>query len=536
MTRMEASTQRRSRQSGEQRISAGPDSLLRHAVAYWQSGDFDLCLHALDELANEYSFARYTPDAVLLRARALLRLMSIEETREWLVLNATRFAEPIGDASATHSMLLGQVHADLRAYDDAEKCFAFARSCKPHGGILGEIEYSQALALYQQGLFDAAKTQVETALKSAEDILTARAHALNGWIAIARGSYVEAHRNFQQAIDGLAVSSMRDVHLHASIINALAISVAEVQTRAEDLGRLDTEASKLRWPTSLAGIHIQTLRHLGLAYLHAGDVSTAITRFVAAADVAPDTPWSLFGYLECANVAISRGEEVGPLALARKAVSLADRTNWKVIGGEQRLALLLLAQVLARLGDGARAASYRQKYYEQHAGMSNMSALGHDTRLATWEAHVEGCVEGALGKRERAALIFETVQAKWTDINYCWRAEEAKEDLRRVNPLRDPHRTMLVRPQLSLRDEQFVRLVVEGKTNEELAEHFHIAKNTVKNNLVRIYSEFQVGNRTQLVVAARHLAPSAKSYSRPVVNERRRAVTKSDDRVHGPVV
>jgi DNA-binding NarL/FixJ family response regulator len=477
--------------------------LLRNALSYWQAGEFHLCLHALDEMiSNENSFARYMPGPLLLRAKAFIRLGMIEQARDWLTQNSLRFTDQRGDDAATHAMLTGQVFASEKDVAEAERWFTIARRCSPGHRVSSEIEYFRALALYQQGRFESARAQVIHALQTAEGILAARVRSLHGWIAVADESYLEAYRDFYSALDLVGKSSTRDTQLHASILYALAVCEAEVQLG--DFARLDNETAKLRWPTSLSGEHTQTLRHLGLAYLHSGDRSKAIAKFIASTEVAPGTPWSMIGFLECANMALSSGEEVGALALIRKAQSLADRHSWKNVTGEQRIPLLMLAQSFSRVDEGDRAKAYRSLYYE-HPGVSNMSALGHDTRLLAFERHVEGCVVGAMGMRDNACALLETVREEWLRIKFRWRAEEAKEDARRINPSRDQHPITLVRPQLSIREEQFLRLVVEGKTNEELAEHFHIAKNTVKNMLVKLYEKFDVHSRTQLVVAARHL-------------------------------
>ena len=244
------------------------------------------------------------------------------------------------------------------------------------------------------------------------------------------------------------------------------------------------------------------LRHLGLAYRHAGDRDSAIDQFICSTEAAPGTPWELFGIIECANLALFRGEEVGPRAMAARAAKLAGRHSWKTIAGEMRLPLLLLAQLYARLQDAERAKAFRTLYYD-YISFTPMSALKHDGRLLIFERHVEACVMGALGERDGASLILEDVHRDWSSIGFKFRAEEAKDDLLRINPSRDQNRLVTVRPRLSNREEQMLALIVDGKTNPDLAAHFNIACNTVKNNVLQLYAKFGVHSRTQLVVQAR---------------------------------
>lgn len=487
------------------------------AETLWEKGEFELCLWALERLsevpsgAYETAYGAYDSAAIVLRARALIRLRSIDIAREWLAQTATQFADRTGDDAAVHAMLNGQVHAASREFAEAESCFTRARFCNPDSRIAAEIDYCSALSAYQQGNFSSARRLIEGSLQHAPDIVSVRIRALRGLIGTAQERYQESYRDFSRALEAVKLCSVQDIQLSASILYALAVLAAELQLG--DPQRLDIEYSKMRWATSLAGERTQMLRHIGLAYLHSGDRDRAITRFVSSTEVAPGTPWSIFGFVEIATVALAQGEDLGPQALARKAMSIAEHIGWKRITGEQRLSLLLLAQLLARMGDAVRARTYRDLYYEHDRGVSCMGALKPDTRLLALERHVEGCVAGALGVRDEACSILETIHEEWLRIGCTFRAREAKEDLDRIDPSRDSYRTSIVRPRLSSRDEQMVSLIIEGKTNQELGEHFHIAVNTVKNTVLKLYSKFNVHNRTQLVVAARGLSSSGRVLS-----------------------
>jgi DNA-binding CsgD family transcriptional regulator len=56
---------------------------------------------------------------------------------------------------------------------------------------------------------------------------------------------------------------------------------------------------------------------------------------------------------------------------------------------------------------------------------------------------------------------------------------------------------------LSSREREVVKLLLEGKSNKAIASALHITDNTVEFHLKNIYSKYQVGSRTELVVKLR---------------------------------
>ncbi|MDF2680456.1 MAG: hypothetical protein K0R47_1646 [Brevibacillus sp.] len=52
---------------------------------------------------------------------------------------------------------------------------------------------------------------------------------------------------------------------------------------------------------------------------------------------------------------------------------------------------------------------------------------------------------------------------------------------------------------LSKREEDVVKLLKEGRTNQSIADELHISINTIKKHLQHIYQKHSVQNRTQLI-------------------------------------
>jgi DNA-binding NarL/FixJ family response regulator len=60
---------------------------------------------------------------------------------------------------------------------------------------------------------------------------------------------------------------------------------------------------------------------------------------------------------------------------------------------------------------------------------------------------------------------------------------------------------------LSLREEQIVRLLLRGRTNKEIASHLTISEKTVKHYMTALMQKLNARNRTEVVLAAQKLSP-----------------------------
>jgi DNA-binding NarL/FixJ family response regulator len=71
-----------------------------------------------------------------------------------------------------------------------------------------------------------------------------------------------------------------------------------------------------------------------------------------------------------------------------------------------------------------------------------------------------------------------------------------------VEPLDRPAAPAQRRVHFSPRERQIVRFIVEGCSNQEIANRMGLRLQTVKNHLSRIYKKVSVPNRVQLAVFA----------------------------------
>jgi DNA-binding CsgD family transcriptional regulator len=477
-------------------------------MSLWQDGEFDLCLRELDLIADD----RQTPDSIFLRSRALIRSGRPDDARERLSSHARHLAG--ADEQATHAMLLGAAYAQGGDCETALACFAEARSFKAHHTIAAENDYQQALVRYQLGQMDEARALLTRTLRPVEDIVCARAQSLLGWLDVAANNHGSALLHFKTSLETLAHCSARDTHLQARTLCAVAI--AEAELRSQNQTWLEAEAAKVRWTVNLVREHVQTLRHIGLAHQRRGNPAAAFERFIAGAHVAPGTAWAVLCYADCSGNALSCGEPRSADGFAALAAAIAADLSWDAVSGEQRLALLALAQALARVGDAASARAYRDLYHER-PGVPSTDALHHDARLETYERHVDGDIALALGDTARACELLSSVQSAWDRLNYRWRARDAEAALRRVRgdgatpgctvarKSRDP---LPFDAQLSARDHRILRMVVEGRCDREIGRVLSIAPRTVKNIVNGMYKLFGVHKRVELIARALRADPT----------------------------
>jgi len=72
-----------------------------------------------------------------------------------------------------------------------------------------------------------------------------------------------------------------------------------------------------------------------------------------------------------------------------------------------------------------------------------------------------------------------------------------QERLRQLRPL-GPLRPSRLPPEMSRLERAIMRLVVEGKTNREIAAEVHLSQNTIKFHMRQILQKTGTSNRTEL--------------------------------------
>ena len=70
-------------------------------------------------------------------------------------------------------------------------------------------------------------------------------------------------------------------------------------------------------------------------------------------------------------------------------------------------------------------------------------------------------------------------------------------------------------PELTEREAEVLRLIAQGRTNEEIAKHLVLSLKTVRNHVSNIFSKLQVADRAQAVIRAREAGLGREVQGRP---------------------
>lgn len=118
----------------------------------------------------------------------------------------------------------------------------------------------------------------------------------------------------------------------------------------------------------------------------------------------------------------------------------------------------------------------------------------------------EGLRAGAIGyllKDVPSSKLFEAIRSTARGEYFLQSSITAKvvSELNRLG--KRPFQMGEMPEQLSRRETEILRLVAEGMSNKEIADHLVIAEGTVKNHLTNILSKLNVRDRMQAVIKAR---------------------------------
>ena len=182
-------------------------------------------------------------------------------------------------------------------------------------------------------------------------------------------------------------------------------------------------------------------------------------------------------------VLLGRLDEAEDVLLQLEAQATALRHGWATPVARRCRALLLLAR--ERAEEAAEAAA--------HAA-GDLEELGFPLDAA--RAHlVTGAALRRVGQRLRAAGALGRAVEIFAELGAPLWLDRAEDELRRASP----------RPrsdqQLTAAERRVARLVVEGRTNREVAAELFVTNATVEAHLTRIYRKLGVRSRTALARA-----------------------------------
>jgi DNA-binding CsgD family transcriptional regulator/tetratricopeptide (TPR) repeat protein len=407
---------------------------VRKAREAWIAGDYETTLLRLDEADDCDSLGDLRDESVLLRARALYRMLRYTDVIAVLAPVVTTFAS--SDATATARMLLGtalaragDVDEGLRGLTDAA---ADAEASGVHRAIQAELAHARALAYWLRGEYHQALRFAAAAERADADVISVRAAQLRGFVAVSQRKFPEALRLFRSALARYRLCHERD----ESLLDQTVLQVASLELTLRSAGEPGThrafEARRIRpWEPLLPGsCSTACLQRMAVdGWLHAldGDSVAALALMRQADDLAPTAAWRVWALAQRAGLALAFGEANSAQDLAAQAQALVRDVDWEATEGEERVGLLLLAEVLASLSPALAPALVAR--YDGLPPLSRNHVLADDPRERALELHVRGLVARAAGDIPKARTLLKDAAREWRGIGNLWRTALALVEL-----------------------------------------------------------------------------------------------------------
>ncbi|MGA9944398.1 MAG: helix-turn-helix domain-containing protein [Candidatus Cybelea sp.] len=478
----------------------------------FRAADFDRCRELIDSRDNF--------DAVL--AGALLALR--ERRYAAIIADLAEIPKCSAEVRVARDVLLGAALALTRDYVGGSRLIERA---------LNDLKVGTAWyyeALYYRGLTAWMRQDHSTAQASGVEQLASpdpnnrgRGRILLSWVALRRGEILRQVDELQKALDEFETAEVPDQYLRANALVNLTLLCRELPLHhINDRVRGIFEA--FPWTSALRLEHFHVSRLLAAIDELGGNELSAFAGFKNAARLAPSEYWSVLCFLDRAMLAKNTGEMAFAAEQLQEAHDIAQRVSWNEATGEERAALLVLAELFA-YGDPVIAEQYLARFRTLGNSVIPILSYGTDPRVKGFEAYSQGIARLRLGDIGEGQAALTQAWSIFEDFNYAWRAAlcahalfEATHDrrwiqraARKIDPW--PHSWIARRVAESTSSSvlrlgrvpparrQVLELVRAGRRNSEIATVLGRSPNTVRNQLSQLFATFNVKSRAELVAA-----------------------------------
>ncbi len=451
-----------------------------------------------------------------------------------LALRERRYVDIIGllsDVSKTSAetriardVLLGAALGLTRDYVAGRRLIERAlRDLAPGNPWRDEALYYKALIAWMRQENPEAEEIARAQSLSPEPNNRARARILLSWIAVRRGEILRQVDELQNALDELEATELPDQYYKANALFNLAVLCRELPL-SEVVDRVRGVFEVLPWTSGLRLERFHITRLLASINELDGNELAAFAGFKRAARLAPSEHWGVLCVLDRALLAKNTGETAFASEQLQEAHEIAQRVSWSEVSGEERSALLVLAELFAH-DDPAVAEQYLARFRTLKTSVIPILAYGTDPRVKAFEAYSQGVAWLRLGDVDEGKAALSEAWSIFEDFNYGWRAAlcglalyEATHDrrwvqraARKIDPW--PHSwiarrvseatstSVLRLDRVPPAKRQVLELVRAGRRNSEIASVLGRSPNTVRNQLSQLFQTFNVKSRAELVAA-----------------------------------
>lgn len=307
------------------------------------------------------------------------------------------------------------------------------------------------------------------------------------------------------------------ISLHAMLRLAFEIGDAEALSAGE------SAYDAIEWTPDIQEYRFLCVRALAWdAYLQ-GEPARAQWLFKDSKEFAPTSAWKVMAHVDRAYVASMNDNEAWATEELYQAHALAGRVTWSATNGEERVALVTLAVLFARI-DMVQAQRYVSIYIQLGLdGISPTLALAHDRRAVAFEKYATGCVQLVLGNTNLAIRSLEAAFEIFSQSEHYYRTalaakalyeatnEPAWLEVARANAIRFPQSAICRRlheqcdPEekpalagLTPTQRQIAVGIAQGLELEELSERFSRSTFTIEKHIEVILAELGAASRHEL--------------------------------------
>lgn len=471
------------------------------------------------EDASEHGDRR-SLDADLLMARTLLK---IDEEKAVPFLLSHRVDGGTEEQVGLWLMYLGIGYARLRDYAEADKNFEKAAVKLP--------ERKQSELAYQRARRFLLELNTESAwawLKKAEADKTLRARLqsehLRSFIFGHEEKYREQAQSLMRVLDTLDKHKDAFLEIWYTSVHTLAVLSRELPLPAAAARAQAEIESDTPWSEDFAVSRFQALKAIGWCRALEGD-NLGCFRFLRQAQrIAPGPAWSMIVLLDRSYFARTIGETQWSENELAAAEEIAKGIDWNACNGEERIALLLLAELVSWSSPG-RGTFYLARYNNLDKLRSSLHHFAFDKRMNALTFYASGIVKQRNGEAVEATEVFRKAWSDFDRIGYDWRAARsamrlfeltgkerwkylAEEKLEQypqswLNRELDASKPISAANQ-ELTPAQFkiFQMICSGMSTEEIAGKLGRSQHTLRNHLKLIFKAYGVKTRAALVAEA----------------------------------
>lgn len=291
------------------------------------------------------------------------------------------------------------------------------------------LAYFRARLLWPTRVYDPNADDFAIALRSTDPMVVFGTLSSRSWMHAGLENYEAQMRDLLAAMEVFRKDgSACDLHNVAISLHALLRLAVELgDDEAAKTGEAVYEA--MEWSPDIAGLHFLCVRALAWhAYLQ-GEPGRAQWLFKDSKAIAPTDAWRVMAHVDRAFVARTNGNEAWAAEELALAGTLARSVQWSAADGDERQALVMLAELFAPI-DMTQAQRYVSMYIQ--LGMESVNpnlAAAHERRFIAYEKYASGRVQAVLGNSALAQRHLEYAYEIFSQIQHAYRAALAASAL-----------------------------------------------------------------------------------------------------------